>query len=961
MADIAVIPHEGTSSNGDNQYNGEVTYEISVGDADSGVNTVIIDVNGTKFEYDYSGESSRQTNPGPYRSPSDHPDIEINEDGSYIVSVYVIDNAGNTYEYEITTYKDLTAPVISDYSFSVKSGGKYTVIDGTDEISKTVELTDYGFYFKKPVRVTIHAEDPNMKNEFTSGVQSITAYLKDYENGKYYKVMADHTIKEIKKSEIANIEPIQTDGNIYFDVPPNFKGQIFAKATDQVQNTSGYQTPDGTIIENAAQHAKEKHIFFEKEKTNKKDRNHLELYNKNVDVKLTVIDTYSGISEIEWSVTAPYDKENNQSGRLKINNDKTYAPGSDTSGWVQVKTERNLVTEMRKTITVKNNSNDIIVRVKMKDRAGNTSEDAIKFSIDKTAPTIEYKYDNNSPDAENSKFYSKNRTAMIVITERNFRPQDVKYAITNTDGTIPLLKGWRTIRNNADPDRTKHIATVAFTTDGDYTFNMSYTDLAGNAARSGINDSFTIDKTKPEVQVVYDNHAAQNGNYYNKSRTATISITEHNFDPNRVRITGIATDNGQPIPYPAVSPWRSNGDVHTATVHFEADGEYRFDIDVIDMAGNRMEDYTVDEFVIDQTAPEITISGVEDRSANNGDVIPVITYSDTNFDPDAVTIRLTGAKRGAVKPEGSYSNIPNGQVFTFNNFAKKKENDDIYTLTASVIDRAGNETSETITFSVNRFGSVYVFDKSLRDLNGKFVREERDIIVTETNVDRLKRDSIHVKITKNGIPSDLKEGTDYTVIQTGGGGQWSQYTYVIGKEHFSGDGRYTVALYSEDAAGNVNENIDETKKAEISFGIDKTAPVIVPIDIENGKQYSVDAKPVTVSITDNLVLDDARIYLNEEKVEYHVDDDQYSFTVPGKNSPQDIRIVAVDAAGNEVVTNIEDILVSTNFFVRWYNNKPLFAGTLAGLSAAGAGLLSYYIFVRNRKYGDEDADKPIES
>ena len=84
-----------------------------------------------------------------------------------------------------------------------------------------------------------------------------------------------------------------------------------------------------------------------------------------------------------------------------------------------------------------------------------------------------------------------------------------------------------------------------------------------------------------------------------------------------------------------------------------------------------------------------------------------------------------------------------------------------------------------------------------------------------------------------------------SVNESGGGGSWSQYTYTVKKELFAGDGKYTVALYSEDRAGNVNENIDEAKKAEISFGIDKTAPVIVPIDLENGEQYPVDSKVAT--------------------------------------------------------------------------------------------------------------------
>lgn len=373
------------------------------------------------------------------------------------------------------------------------------------------------------------------------------------------------------------------------------------------------------------------------------------------------------------------------------------------------------------------------------------------------------------------------------------------------------------------------------------------------------------------------------------------------------------------------------------------------------MAGNIMADYTVEEFIVDQTAPELKITGVEHQSANNGDVIPVITYSDTNFNAEGVSITLTGANRKEVELDGAFEETTHGQVFTFNNFEKVKENDDLYTLTATVVDQAGNETTETINFSVNRFGSVYAFDESLQNMNGKFVQEERDIIITETNVDRLDPDSITVKMTKNGTPRDLEPGTHYTVTESGGNGSWSQYTYVIKKELFTGDGRYTVSIYSEDAAGNVNENIEETKKAEISFGIDKTLPVIVPMDIEDGKQYPVDTKPVTVSVNDNLVLEDTTIYLNEKEIEYNVSGDNYTFEIPSSNETQDVKIVAVDAAGNKLVSEVKGVLVTTNLFVRWYNNTPLFIGSLAGVGIIALALVSYFLFFRKKDKIEEDA------
>ena len=45
------------------------------------------------------------------------------------------------------------------------------------------------------------------------------------------------------------------------------------------------------------------------------------------------------------------------------------------------------------------------------------------------------------------------------------------------------------------------------------------------------------------------------------------------------------------------------------------------------------------------TEPEIEIVGVEDYSANNGDVIPQIVMSDTNFDTNGVNIELVGANQ----------------------------------------------------------------------------------------------------------------------------------------------------------------------------------------------------------------------------------------------------------------------------------------------------------------------------
>lgn len=215
----------------------------------------------------------------------------------------------------------------------------------------------------------------------------------------------------------------------------------------------------------------------------------------------------------------------------------------------------------------------------MTDRAGNTSEKQIKFSIDKTNPVIEVKYDNNVPDETYKDIFKASRTATIKITERNFNGKDVIHRITNTDGVIPALSAWEEHKNTENPDETYYTATIAYTADGDYTFDISYSDLADNATEKFAQHKFTIDKTIPTVVVSYDNNSALNGNYYKADRTATITIVEHNFDSSRVNVVGTATDNGTALSFPATSTWTSNGDTHTATINYTSDSKYTFDIE----------------------------------------------------------------------------------------------------------------------------------------------------------------------------------------------------------------------------------------------------------------------------------------------------------------------------------------------------------------------------------------------
>lgn len=916
----SVLSAEGyVGKNGIIYNNSDTGVSIKVEDKDSGIYNVKASVNNKELvNVSYSDQKTVTES---YEINTK--DAVINADtNSYDMVITAIDNAGNEYSKTQRVYKDVTAPEI--LSIDMQAAGNKEA-DGSVSYTET----DYGYYFVENTKVTVTATDGSKEGD--SGVKEI----------HYYTVDANGT----KSSE--QIAQADAEGKVTFVVQAGFKGQIYACAYDMLNNhEERYVTPSSLIIETAEQHAREKHIDFNKAAAASKDAKGNELYEKDVTVDVTVTDTFSGIRSVEWTVESPYDKENNQSGNVEISNQGAFSSGN-ADGWSQTKKDKNLVTELKKSFTVKNNSNEIKMHIKMTDRAGNTSEDELIFSIDKTKPEIKIAFDNETPDAENTTMFKENRVATITVTERNFEATDFKADITNTDGVIPELSAWQTTENTENPDQSVSTATITFAEDGDYTLSVSGKDKAANQAETVKADDFTIDKTRPVITVTYDNNNAVNGNYYAAARTATIQIEEHNFSENRVKITGTATDNGAGISFPQSGGFTGNGDVHTATITCGTDGLYNFNVEYTDMAGNIAETYTGEEYYVDLTEPEIEIVGVEDYSANNGDVIPQIVMSDTNFDTNGVNIELVGANQGSVAPEGSYTNQGNGETFTFQNFPKEQNYDDIYTINATLTDMAGNESNATVTFSVNRFGSVYVFDQTLKDIEGTYIQNEIDVKLKEVNVDSLEHDKIKVVVDTNGTPRTLEEGIDYQVQESGGNGQWYQYDYTIDKSLFAGDGRYIVTLYSEDIAGNVNENIDESKEAEISFGVDKTAPVVIPIDVESNAQYPVDTKAANVTVNDNLVLDSVEIYIGDKKCDYTVDGENYQFNIPNNTKKQDVTIMAVDAAGNKTNYVLNGILVTTNTFIRWYNNKPLFAGSIAGAAVVTGGGVGAAIALRS--------------
>lgn len=871
--------------------------------------------------------------------------IDYAADANYTFDISYTDAAGNMTGThgnvnKLVDTKDSVAP----FKFTVDTKVPFGSVtaksaEGRESVWKTLaEDLTYGFWSKEKISLFGDFDDA------TSPIEKV----------EYYKITSKNASDNTDALTRADLDAITNWQEFTgLDVVANEQFAVYLKITDLAGNYD-YISTDGLIVDDQAPVEE----TIAPEITIQPEQPINGLYNGNVKVNIAVYDpmvggTYSGLKTVTYKVFNL--GVETQSGTLYSFN-------------IQNPKQEDLCQQWSGSITVDsklNNSNDVDIVVYAEDNALNASQDDTSIKIDVTAPKIVVSYNNN--DADSGKNFKETRTATIAITERNFRAEDVKISFTNTEGIMPVMSEWKKTPGTGNMDNTVWTATVVYSADGDYTFDISYADLADNSCTSvNYGDSiaptaFTIDRTIPVVSVTYDNNHALNGNYYNASRTATIVIVEHNFSTDRVNIALSATDDGRSTTLPTVSKWNSNGDTHTATVVFANDALYSFDITYDDLAGNRAADYSKQTFYVDKTAPTLDITGVANYSANNGDVIPVVSYSDTNFDESQVSITLTGANRKAVALDGTYSDIHNGKIFTFKNFASEKEVDDIYTLTATLTDRAGNTSTKTVVFSVNRFGSTYVLSENTELLNGTYLQKAVDIVVSEINPNELK--NIKITMFKNNETIVLTEGQDYRIDVSGGAGRWYTYIYTIFAKNFMDDGAYRLAFHSEDVAGNVAENTLDTKNTEVVFGIDATKPNIVVTNLESNVTYALENMTVNMSISDNLLLSKIVVYLDDYNTPYATWDAEeisdiittngdFSFDIAGDSrGAHKVKIVATDAAGNVQEIEVSNFYVTTDLLVRYYNNKPLFFGSIAGVIVL-FGLIIFLV-VRKRKKEDD--------
>lgn len=890
--------------------------------------------------------------------------VEFTEDGIYHLGLKVKDLAGNenapievgetkaAFDFVVDRKAPTGALKIGDWDRS-KDGTLWT---------KLLDRISFGrFSNKKPV-IRLQAED-NL-----SGV-GLVEVLRTREKMSLADLQASASFK--------NVTGEVKDGYWSKEISPNETFITYVHLKDMAGNQY-YLSSDGVILD---QQNPEIHITLPKEE----EKNGL--YKKDVGVGISVTEpspgnSYAGLKDVTYTVYRDgietqagslyhFSKEEPQLNDLKKSYDDAHAL----------------------TILAKdNNSNDVLLKIKAVDNAGNQTVKEEHLSIDITKPRVTLSFDNNR--VENEFYFKENRTALITVEERNFSEDAFKILITDpAEGKgAKLLEVERDSfqKVSGSGDSTRWESRIYFNKDGDYQLSITGEDLAGNAMEDLVYAEgtqaaldFTVDKTAPVLSVSYDNNTANHEFYYKEGRRAEISIEEKNFRSDLVDYS-VLKDGGREAHGSALSSF-SGGEGrgvselhHQASISYEEDGDYQFNIRVKDLAGNEALAYPEDHFVIDRTAPSLTISDILNESANKGEVSPKISYGDRYLDQDALSLKLIGEVHGehelSLSSGGSISiertdalNLPmqkrmeeagasaenEGGIsyfssiggeegsLSFQNFPEEPETDDVYRLFAKIVDMAGNETTEELWFSVNRFGSTYLLSDRAKALQGTYQKEGEEILISEINADEVLSSAL--TLYRNEEKHALSEGAEYQTTRSGGNGKWYRGDYLIKKDNFDKEGLYHLQISSQDKAGNLASTEQTERGAELRFGIDRTAPRILLSNVDNQGVYRGDSLDLDLSVQDNLWLEqvDATVDGTEElswrdkSLQEAVAKDSFPLQISGeKGKRHKLLVVARDAAGNESRKEVSDFVITNNPLLRLISQKN-FARNAAIATVAG--------------------------
>ncbi len=304
----------------------------------------------------------------------------------------------------------------------------------------------------------------------------------------------------------------------------------------------------------------------------------------------------------------------------------------------------------------------------------------MKYNVDALAPRVTSASIDGTRIGE--KYFDASRKLTVTVEDLHSFSGTVSYtfngeARTATFSTSPFELSFS--------DDGAYVITGLTVTDAyGNTTDFNVTTITGDAATN-----FIVDTTKPVIAVSYDNNDVRNELYFKADRTATVTVTEVNFDASLVNF-GATTGT--------VGTWTDSGNTHTVTVVFDTEAEHSFAVSMKDLANNPNDgvsfgtsDVATASFIIDKTAPTVTLALDHNEDVRNSKY----------FSIDKRTLTITAADTNMGKTEGGEVSFLSGSAtFGTDGLSYDFTGDGTYGVrTVTVTDLAGNVSS--ITFTAN--------------------------------------------------------------------------------------------------------------------------------------------------------------------------------------------------------------------------------------------------------------------
>lgn len=512
-------------------------------------------------------------------------------------------------------------------------------------------------------------------------------------------------------------------------------------------------------------------------------------------------------------------------------------------------------------------SNDdvYVIKAKYTDPSGNEAaeKETGEIVIDRNAPKITVEYSPNNPVASvgERNYFNEDQTATIKIEERNFNPADVVATVwTSKIGGEEVESDLAAALADASSWKREgdvYTATINYSTDGNYRFDIEYTDPSGNAAEDYAGDELTVDKSAPSGLIIsYGTEIAKDNDtyYYDAPVKVIVTATDEISGIKAFDYTYVSSVNNQSVKGTAKP--NVNGENARAEFYVPADDVEQFKgtvkVTATDNSGNSTAAKEGKGTVVyDNIAPigrinvgngVTTVNGVKYFS---GSVNATVEIVESNFDGNDVVVFVDGNETSI----GNWSN--SGDTWTA---SVNVSSDGQHKISVSYTDKSGNQmaSTESENFVIDHTAPVIVVNGVKN--NAAYSDEKIGFTITAQD-ENFSSSGLEAELTVVVQKEDGKFETKKVDI---GNAFAAAKGYTIDVDNLEEDGIYTLVCKASDLCGNSASGISADGKTEssITFSVNRKGSTYL---VDDTTEKIVDGSGYTQSINGDIVITEINV------------------------------------------------------------------------------------------------------